>query len=106
MMDQILELDHGSGNRRLTNRSRETVPLSLFVKHHFTARLFQYILLCSLHEAEGAATPLPHAVHLCCHLTVIHQWGHTEETRHHFQEHLQGGAPIISSHKTHRAQAV
>lgn len=76
MAHQILELGHSFKNRRLTNRSCETMPLSLFVKHHFTARLFQYIFLCSLHEAEGAAPPLPHSVYLCCHLTVIDQRGH------------------------------
>lgn len=70
-------------NRRLTYGSCESMSLSLFVKHHFTARLFQYVFLCSLHEAKGAAPPLPHPVDLCCHPTVIHQWSHAQETRYH-----------------------
>lgn len=59
------------------------MPLSLLVKHHLTARLFQHILLCSLHEAKGAASALPHPVHLCRHLAVVHQRGHAQEAGHH-----------------------
>lgn len=78
-----------SQQRRATDGLRQTVPLPLFVKHHFTARLFQDIFLCSLHQTEGAAAPLPYAIHLRCGLTVIHQWGHAQEARYHFQEHLK-----------------
>lgn len=59
------------------------MPLSLLVKQHFTARLFQHIFLCSLHEAKGAATTIPHSVYLRCHITVVHQGGHAQETRYH-----------------------
>lgn len=97
MTGQILEFGQGFKNGRLTNGSRETMPLSLFVKHHFTARLFQHIFLCSLHEAKGAAPPLPHSIYPCCHLTVIHQWGHAKEARHHFQEYLHGGGRKYNS---------
>lgn len=77
------------GHRRLTDGFAEAMLLSLFVKHHFTARLFQYIFLCSLHEAEGPP-PLLHPVYLRCHLAVVHQGGHAKEARYHFQEQLQG----------------
>lgn len=75
--------------RRLTNRSCQTMLLSLFVKHHFTARLFQDVFLCSLHQPKGAAAALPYAIHLHCRLTLIHQWRHAQEARYQFQEHLQ-----------------
>lgn len=76
------------------------MPLSLLVKHHLTARLFQHIFLCSLHEAKGAAPPLPHSVYLCCLLTLFHQRGHAQEARHHFQEQLEhraGKIRVVSS---------
>lgn len=101
MAGKILDLGQRFKIRHLTNGSCETVLLSLFVKHHFTARLLQYIFLCSLHEAKGAAPPLPHSVHLGCHLTVIHQWGHAQEARYHFQKHLREAKKIteVSWHK-------
>lgn len=72
------------------------MPLSLFVKHHLTARLFQHIFLCSLHEAKGAAPPLPHSIYLCCHLTLFQQRGHAQEARYHFQEQLKHRAEKIA----------
>lgn len=85
----VTRISHGLRNTHPTNRSCETVPLSLFVKHHFTARLLHHIFLRSLHQTKGAAPPFPYPIHLCCHLTVIHQWGHAQETRNHLQEQLQ-----------------
>lgn len=78
-----------------TNGSCEAMPLPLLVKHHFTARLFQHIFLCSLHEAKGAASTFPHSVYLRCHITVVHQGGHAQETRHHNKENLQWRGPRI-----------
>lgn len=78
-----------SQQRWATDGSRQAVPLPLFVKHHFAARLFQDIFLCSLHQTEGAAAPLPYAIHLRCGLTLIHQRGHAQEARYHFQEDLK-----------------
>lgn len=72
------------------------MPLSLFVKHHLTARLFQHIFLCSLHEAKGAAPPLPDSIYLCCHLTLFQQRGHAQEARYHFQEQLKHRAEKIA----------
>lgn len=76
------------------------MPLSLLVKHHFTARLLEHIFLCSLHEAKGAAPPLPHPIYLCCHLTIIHQRRHAQEAGNHFQEQLQQAIEVNNSHFT------
>lgn len=75
----------------LTDGSCEAMPLPLLVKHHLTARLLQHIFLRSLHEAEGTAPTLSHPVNLCCHVTVIHQGRHAQETRDHDQENLYDG---------------
>lgn len=88
-----------SQQRWATDGSRQTVPLPLFVKHHFTARLFQDIFLCSLHQTEGAAAPLPYAIHRRCGLTLIHQWGHAQEARYHFQEHLKKVYSVKKNHQ-------
>ena len=63
----------------LTEGAREAMPLLLFVEQHLTAGLLQHILLCPLHQAEGASPALPHSVHLRLHLSVVHQRGHAQE---------------------------
>lgn len=71
------------------------MSLSLFVEHHFTARLLHHVLLGSLHQAEGAAPTLSDAVDLRGDLAVVHQRRQAQEAGHDLKEHLGGDKSAV-----------